>query len=211
MEITYKHLPLRVNNPKTPLVSMDGFILHYVANPKSTALQNANYFANVNEKISVQYIVDDIVAVEIIPPNCKAYGTSKGEYNARYIQIEMCHPDTTGKISAKTLDNVVWLCQTLIKKYNMKNPKIIRHYDVTGKKCPLWYVNNPKEWEALVKRITAKGDGVMSATASEITTVEQALNRLMEKKIINSPDYWVKAVGVVKYLDSFIINVAKAV
>ena len=41
-----------------------------------------------------------------------------------------------------------------------------------------------------------------------IDNVQDALNVLVEKGVINSPDYWVKAVDVVKYLDVLIINMA---
>ena len=34
-------------------------------------------------------------------------------------------------------------------KYYRLDPEtdVIRHYDVTGKECPLYYVENPQEWE----------------------------------------------------------------
>ena len=55
------------------------------------------------------YIVDDGEIIEIIPPDQKSYGTSDKQYNESFIQIEMCHPDASGKISEKTLSNTVWL------------------------------------------------------------------------------------------------------
>ncbi len=116
-----------------------GIILHYVGNPGTSALNNAKFLSNVNEQRSVHYVVDDISIYEIIPPSYKSYGTSKKTYNESYIQIEMCHPDKTGKISEATLKNVVDLCRKLIKEYGCD--KVIRHYDATGKACPLYYVN----------------------------------------------------------------------
>ena len=32
---------------------------------------------------------------------------------------------------------------------------MIRHYDVTGKLCPLYYVENPEAWEAFLEDIGA--------------------------------------------------------
>lgn len=151
--ITYKHLPIRVNNPGRRIVPQE-IILHYIGNPGTTAAANAKYFGNVNDQVSVHYIVDDSSIIEIIPPTMKSYGTSSREHNEKGIQIEMCHPDGTGKINEATLANVIWLCRELIGAFGIT--EIIRHYDVSGKKCPLWYVEHPEEWEELKKRIMGK-------------------------------------------------------
>lgn len=42
----------------------------------------------------------------------------------------------------------------------------------------------------------------------EIKNAQDAIKVLSDKGIINSPDYWLKAIDVVKYLDSLIINFA---
>lgn len=42
-----------------------------------------------------------------------------------------------------------------------------------------------------------------------INSVEEALKVLQNKGVINSPNYWLKAIDVVKYLDELIINVVK--
>lgn len=63
-------------------------------------------------------------------------------------------------------------------------------------------------------------DGVANAVAGgifdflgikmgvEIMTVQEAVNILVEKDVINSPDYWLKAADVVKHLDTLLINMA---
>lgn len=150
MEIIKQEIPKRINAPGIKIIPK-GIILHYIGNPGTTARQNARYFSHVNSQISVHYIVDDTEIIEIIPPEQKSYGTSNKEYNESYIQIEMCHPDESGKISERTLTNTVWLCRELMERYRIT--EIIRHYDVTGKQCPLWYVKHPDEWEKLKERI----------------------------------------------------------
>ena len=32
---------------------------------------------------------------------------------------------------------------------------VIRHYDVTGKECPLYYVRNPEAWETFKDDVAA--------------------------------------------------------
>ena len=67
-------------------------------------------------------------------------------------------------ISEGTLENTVWLCRKLIGEYGCRD--IIRHYDVTGKICPKWYVEHPNEWEALRARIL-KEEEEMDNTPSD--------------------------------------------
>ena len=199
MNITIKHMPKRINNPQTT-IRPEGIILHYIGNPGTSAKANANYFANVQSQVSVHYIVDDNEIIEIIPPDRKSYGTAKKEYNEKYIQIEMCHPDSTGKISEKTLENTVWLCKKLIKEYGIY--KVIRHYDATGKKCPLWYVNHAAEWNLLQARILTKEERIMN--------FNEALQRLKEKGVINSPEYWAKVGDCVMYFKELAVKFAEA-
>jgi N-acetylmuramoyl-L-alanine amidase CwlA len=43
----------------------------------------------------------------------------------------------------------VKLAAWLAEEYDIDRDHIIRHYDVTGKGCPLFYVENEDKWEAL--------------------------------------------------------------
>lgn len=192
--ITYKHLPIRVNNPGQRIVPQE-IILHYIGNPGTSAAANANYFANVNSQVSVHYIVDDSNIIEIIPPTMKSYGTNSKEHNEKGIQIEMCHPDATGKISEATLANTVWLCRELMGAFGITN--IIRHYDVSGKKCPLWYVDHPEEWEELKKRVM---DTEM--------TLDEAKKIVQEKSGID--DNTMTFLNAYKFSDALFLKLAKA-
>ena len=190
MEIVKLHLPKRVNNPGTTIVPK-GIILHYIGNPGTTARQNASYFAHVNSQTSVHYIVDDGEIIEIIPPDQKSYGTSSREHNERGIQIEMCHPDASGKVSEATLTNVVWLCRELMKRYGIT--EIIRHYDVTGKKCPLWYVNHPEEWEALKGRIVEGEDEMTEELERRLAAIEAVtVNRMIYNYVDENMPEWAR-------------------
>jgi N-acetylmuramoyl-L-alanine amidase CwlA len=62
------------------------------------------------------------------------------------IGIEVCHPDPTGKWTEKGEKSAALLAKHLLKRYNLGVSNVIRHYDVTGKLCPKWYVERPEEW-----------------------------------------------------------------
>lgn len=190
MEIVRLHIPKRVNAPGTAIQPRE-LILHYIGNPGTTARQNASYFAHVNSQTSVHYIVDDTEIIEIIPPDQKSYGTSDREHNERGIQIEMCHPDASGKVSETTLTNVVWLCRELMKRYEIT--EIIRHYDVTGKRCPLWYVEHPEEWEALKGRIVEGGDEMTEELEKRLAAIEAVtVNRMIYNYVDENMPEWAR-------------------
>lgn len=155
MDVIKMHIPVgRITNPNKRITPTE-IILHYIGNPGTSAKNNAVFFAyNCPDRRSANYVVDDNDIYECIPAGWKSYGTENGVHNGKAIQIEMCHPDATGRISEATLNNVVGLCRELMDKYGKL--EVIRHYDVTGKRCPLWYVNNPAEWEKLKARILQK-------------------------------------------------------
>ena len=81
------------------------------------------------------------------------------------IAIECCHPDKSGQFSEETQESLIALAAALCKEYNLKEEDILRHYDITGKLCPLYYVEHEKQWEQLKKDIMAK--------ANELTGVEK--------------------------------------
>ena len=39
------------------------------------------------------------------------------------------------------------LVRWLMEEYHLDADQVIRHYDVTGKECPLYYVRNPQAWD----------------------------------------------------------------
>ena len=158
MKITDRLLTLGTKHgrPGTKMVPQ-GIIIHYVANPGSSAIGNRNYFENTGVA-SAHYIID--ISGEIIraiPDNEVAWhaGRSFGAQwdamsktnNSRFIGIECCHPDSGGKFSENTRAALIKLCADLCNRYGIN--QIYRHYDVCGKICPLWYVNHPADWNKL--------------------------------------------------------------
>ena len=67
--------------------------------------------------------------------------------NKDTISIEVCHPDATGKFNQETYASLVKLTAWLCDNSDLKKENIIRHYDVTGKYCPLYFVEHEDEWE----------------------------------------------------------------
>ena len=56
------------------------------------------------------------------------------------------HPDETGEFNEKTYRSMVELCAWLCLKFNLDEESVIRHYDVTGKNCPKYFVEHEEAW-----------------------------------------------------------------
>lgn len=67
--------------------------------------------------------------------------------NSDTISIECCHPDESGKFYDSTYQSLVGLCAYLCSEFDLNPEDVIRHYDVTGKICPKYFVDHPEEWE----------------------------------------------------------------
>ena len=94
--------------------------------------------------------------VQCIPLNEIAYASNGRNYDT--ISIECCHPDETGKFNEATYDSAVKLSAWLCVRFGLTSENVIRHYDVTGKNCPKYYVENPDAWIQMKSDIAAQID-----------------------------------------------------
>ena len=142
--------PNTYSRPQTALENVNGIVIHYTANPGTTAMNNRDYFEGLkdsgNAYVSSHFVVGiEGEIVQCIPTNEIAYASN--ERNADTISIEVCHVDETGEFTNQTYDSLValtgWLCLYL----DVDVDNVIRHYDVTGNNCPKYYVEHEDAWE----------------------------------------------------------------
>lgn len=156
-EIKEDFLTVNINSrPGNKLKKVKGIVIHYTANPGTGAEANRDYFesrkdqedATVN-KVSSHFIIGlNGEIIQCIPLNEIAYASN--DRNQDTISIECCHPGKNGRFNKKTYHSLVKLCAWLCSQYEIADKTdIIRHYDVTGKLCPLYYVKHPSKWETL--------------------------------------------------------------
>lgn len=147
------------SRPGTKLEEVNAIVIHYVGNPGTTAAQNRSYFENIIEtgeaSVSSHFIVGlDGEIIQCVPLDEISYASNTR--NEDTIAVETCHPDETGKYNQTTYDSMVKLTAYLCILYNLNPDKdVIRHYDVTGKECPKYFVDYENEWslfKAQVKR-----------------------------------------------------------
>lgn len=138
------------SRPGTELQQVNGIVIHYTANPGATAIQNRDYFEGLKDsqitRASSHFIVGlDGEIVQCIPSWEVAYASN--ERNEDTISIECCHPDETGQFNKETYQSMVNLTAWLCVKFGLESEDVIRHYDVTGKNCPKYFVEDEEAWE----------------------------------------------------------------
>lgn len=138
------------SRPGTPLETVNGIVIHYTANPGTTAQQNRNYFEGLAEskltKASSHFIIG--LSGEIlmcVPLEEIAYASN--QRNADTISIECCIDNEEGRFNEETYASLVHLTAWLIGKYDLVMHDVIRHYDVTGKMCPKYFVEHESAWD----------------------------------------------------------------
>lgn len=143
---------LDINEYSRPGIESDGItgiVIHYTANPGSTAQENRDYFEGLKDSHETSASSNFVVGLEgeiiqCVPTWEVAYASN--ERNKDTISIECCHPDETGKFTEETYQSMVQLTAWFCRKYSLTADTVIRHYDVTGKNCPKYFVENEEAW-----------------------------------------------------------------
>lgn len=155
------------SRPGIPIGNITGVVVHYTANPGTNAEENRNYFNNLprlnRKKQHPTYASSHFVIglegqiVQCIPLNEMSYASN--DRNKDTISIECCHPDDTGKFNTLTYKALIELVSYLCIRYDLDESDVIRHYDVTGKMCPLYYVQHEDAWETFKRAVALKLQG----------------------------------------------------
>jgi N-acetylmuramoyl-L-alanine amidase len=99
-------------------------------------------------------------AVQCLPPDEMAYHVGDKTYtpeavslfghypNNCTIGIELCHPARDGKFTPETWMSAVELATYLTRLFSLEPLKDIwRHYDITQKNCPKYFIDHPEAFE----------------------------------------------------------------
>ena len=144
---------LKVDGDSRRGVMLEGvrnIVIHYVANPGSTAQQNRDYYASRSSDVSSHFVIGlKGEIIQCIPLHEKS--SASNHRNKDTISIEVCHPDESGKFTDETYDSLVKLTVWLCEVCGLDSSDIIRHYDITGKQCPLYFVTHENAWERFKK------------------------------------------------------------
>lgn len=136
----------------TELGGMNDIVIHYIGNPGTTAKQNRDYFSNPDSDVSAHFVVGlDGEIIQCIPLN--EMSAASNWRNRDTISIEVCHPDESGKFTPATYKSLVRLTAWLMDASMLDTSHIIRHHDITGKDCPLYYVEHEDAWTEFLEDV----------------------------------------------------------
>lgn len=128
------------------LDAVNSIVIHYVGNPGTTAQQNHDYYDQPDTTVSSHFLIGlDGEIIQCVPIDEKS--SASNDRNSDTLSIEVCHPDATGQFTQASYDSLVKLTAWLCDHCHIGRDQVIRHYDITGKLCPLYFVENPAAWE----------------------------------------------------------------
>ena len=142
-------------------------VMHYTANNGDTARNNCDYYHRVGGlQASAHYFVDEYGVMQSVR-ECDTAWHCGAEAGRRYwhpacrngnsIGIEMCsrkRADGSYCIKPETVANAAALAREIMQRYGIDTEHVVRHYDVTGKHCPMPWVDDPAQWTAFLAMLT---------------------------------------------------------
>lgn len=161
-----------------PASAIRYLVFHYTGNDGDSDANNARYYRDNVVQASAHYFVDDDSITQSVEDlgiawavggkkwaDCPQTGggtlfLTANNYNT--LSIELCDTQRDGQIMATeaTLDRAAKLGRALMEKYNIPPERVIRHFDVSGKHCPAYFMDTAA-WEAFKARLTVKEDEEM--------------------------------------------------
>lgn len=145
-------------------------VVHYTGNDGDHDTGNANYYAEPNRGASAHYFVDDDSITRSVQDHWIAWAVGGEKWkdcaqtgggslygvatNTNSISVEMCDTQKNGTydVTEKTMSNTIELIKMLMDKYNIPIERVIRHFDVTGKHCPAYFMDE-SAWAAFKARL----------------------------------------------------------
>lgn len=219
--------PNKYSRPQIKLEKVKKIATHYTGDPGASAINVRNYFEGLKDSgvrsVSSHFVIGlSGEIIQCIPLDEWSYCTNQA--NGYSISIECCHADAVcGKFTAATEQSLAELCAFLCEKFKLDPINdIIRHYDVTGKQCPLYwsptkYVTKATadaRFSAFKQRVTyivgcgevgKANDNAVPNVPFKVKIIDNALN------IRTAPGVSNKAVGVIHDKGVYTIVEVKAV
>ena len=150
--------PNPYSRPQTPTDPITGIVIHYTANPGTTAQNNRNYFEGLKDSgetsVSSNFVIGmEGEIIQCVPTSEIAYASNARNHDT--VSIECCHPNEDGKFTEATYHSLVELTAFLMGKFELGIKDVIRHYDVTGKDCPKYFVEDEDAWKNFKKDVVS--------------------------------------------------------
>lgn len=139
------------------LAAFNGVVVHYVGNAGTTAAQNRSYYANPATEVNSHFLIDLDGSILLCIPLIEKSAASN-DRNIDTISIEVCHPDESGEFTEESYESLVKLTAWLMDLGDLSEDDLLRHYDITGKLCPITFVDETV-WGAFKEEVLLAREG----------------------------------------------------
>lgn len=176
MTILQELLPL---NPRTrpgvPLFDVKALVFHWTGVPNQSVRKVWEFYATRDDGWGgAHYGIDAGETLRMVPENELVPGVGgkcllswlDGEpwhgysrQNALTINIEMVPMNAEGEHHGYVLAQAIDLGRRIVERYGLGSEQVLRHYDVTGKVCPKWFVDHDGDWQAFKHEIVGRRRG----------------------------------------------------
>ncbi len=183
-------------------------VIHWTANTNTgaDAVANRNYFNSTEMAVSAHYIVDDHQIVQCLPEEEMAYHVGADQYKPRALRLLSTYPNdcTIGiemcvnkdGIFSKTYRNTIALASDILRRYGWGAGNLWRHYDITGKMGPRFFVDDDSAkhygfesaaagWEKFKKDVSQGGADVGQFIDMEGHWAKEAVERAHELGLVS--------------------------
>ena len=164
-------------------------VVHYTANSGDTAQNNLDYFARTKTGTSAHYFVDENEVCRSVQDTDVAWhcGSKNPRHpycrNANSIGVEMCN--SVGGVPEAVRDRTAAFVRQKMKEYGLDVNHVLRHYDVTGKRCPAPWVDDPRAWMDFKSMLEEDDD-------MSYEQFEQYMDRYLSERNAKPADDWAK-------------------
>ncbi len=154
-EITEDFLTVNpYSRPGEKLGKVKNIFVHYTANKDTSAANNRSYFENLKDTHETSASTHFVIGIEgeiiqCLPLEEIGYGVKTRNYDS--VSIECCYTAEDGSFTEATYQSLLHLVGWLLCEYDLEPKDVLRHYDVGGKLCPLYYVEHEDAWEAFLR------------------------------------------------------------
>jgi len=177
---------IKYNHSSRNSKSINYIVIHDTGNPRVGADAEAHYryFNGGDRQASAHYFVDDKQILQLVEDSRASWhcGDGRGKYgitNQNSIGVEICI-NADGDYE-NAVANTVELVKYHMNKYSIPPERVVRHYDASRKTCPgTMRDNNWARWHIFKKSLTEQPRDKLA----------EALDVLVTKGIINTPEYW---------------------
>lgn len=150
--------PNEYSRPGERLAEVTEIFVHYTANAGTSAAQNRSYFENLGitgeTSASAHFVIGyEGEIIQCLPLDEIGYAVREHNFNS--VSIECCYLQEDGKFTEETYQSLMKLLGWLMSEYDLGPSAIKRHYDSSGKLCPLYYVEHEDAWNQLREDLKA--------------------------------------------------------